>query len=493
MSKKIHARRQGSRTPPASGRKPSTRLRLSDFDYISDELVVYHHCFFHVFQRREQRHCSLFYLCGQLSDLARKTIEPMVLAFKGPDLNAVRALQQFIGQSAWETSALIIQHQALVGAWLGEAHGVIIVDGSGFPKQGEYSAGVAHQYCGHLGKVANCQEGVFLVYASSQGYTFLDSRLYLPAAWLADDFADKRQRCGIPDQITFHTEPALALQMLTEVHTRQVVPFQWVACDAHFGQNPAFLAGIAALGKWYFTEVPCDTRVWLRAPQLEPPGRGPLGRPRTHPRVKHSAPRPRELRELANTLPRQQWKRYAIKAGSKGTVQAEFAFLRVTTVRQQLPDARVWAVFRRSLDPQPELKFHLCNAPADCPPQVLAQMSGWRWPIETVLEEAKGEVGMDQYETRSWLGWHHHMAQTFLAHCFLTHIRLLLKKSPGLDRRASPSVGRQCVAGRRAIVPRYLGHHRISATPQLRRLSRTSQAHSETQDVTETIGSPEIS
>ena len=428
MSQRIKSRRQGSRTPPASGRKPSSRLSLGELDHISDELVAYHRRFYSVFQRREQRHCSLFYLCGQLSDLERKTIEPMVLGLKGPDLNAIRALQQFIGQSPWETQELIIQHQPLVGELLGDSQGVIIVDGSGFPKQGKYSAGVAHQYCGHLGKIANSQEGVFLVYASPLGYTFLDGRLYLPEDWFADDYADKRKRAGIPDDVTFQTEPALALQMVTEVHTRNVVPFQWVACDEHFGQNPAFLAGIAALGKWYFAEVPCDTRVWLRAPTIEPPGRGPWGRPRTHPRVKRSAPRPRELRAIAATLPRQQWKRYCIKEGRKGTLWAEFAFLRVTTVRNELPGTRVWAVFRRSLDSQPELKFHLCNAPADCPPQVLAQMSGWRWPIETTLEEAKGEVGMDHYETRSWLGWHHHMAQTFLAHYFLMRTRLQFKK-----------------------------------------------------------------
>ena len=166
-----------------------------------------------------------------------------------------------------------------------------------------------------------------------------------------------------------------------------------------------------------------------------------------------------ELRAIAATLPRQQWKRYCIKEGSKGTLWAEFAFLRVTTVRHALPGTRVWAVFRRSLNPQPELKFHLCNAPADCPPPVLAQMSGWRWPIETTWEEAKGEVGMDQYETRSWLGWHHHMAQTFLAHYFLMRVRLQLKKSACLDHRTSASVGQQCPTGRRAIVCRYVGHH----------------------------------
>jgi len=111
---------------------------------------------------------------------------------------------------------------------------------------------------------------------------------------------------------------------------------------------------------------------------------------------------------------------------------AEFAFLRVTTIRDKLPGPRVWAVFRRSLDPQPKLKFYVSNAPRTCAPYQLAQVCGLRWPVETTLEEGKSEVGMDHYETRTWLGWHHHMAQTFLAHLFLMRLRLVFKKTPAL-------------------------------------------------------------
>ncbi len=474
MSRKAKQPGRLIRRPPASGRKPSRCLSAVEIAHLADDVSAYHRHFHCVFKRREQRDASMFYLCGQLSGLERKTIEPMVLAMHGPDLNVIRALQQFMGQSHWSASDAIKQHQRLVAESLGDPLGVLIVDGSGFPKQGPYSAGVAYQYCGHLGKLANCQEGVFLVYASQHGYTFLDERLYVPEQWFDSEHELLRARCGIPDDIAFQTEPALALQMVANVQTAGVVPFRWVACDEHFGQNTAFLDGIVALGKWYFAEVPSDTRVWLRTPTVELPGRGPLGRPRLHPRVARHAPAARELRAIAVDLPRSAWQPYLIKEGSQGPLWAEFAFLRVTTVRDGLPGPRVWAVLRRSLGASAELKFHLSNALLDCQRRDLAQMTGWRWPIETTFEEAKGEVGMDHYETRSWLGWHHHMVQTFMAHLFLIRLRLRLKKSPGLDHRPGPSVGDLCAAGRQPTLGRYHRHHRIPSAPQPCRLPLTS-------------------
>ena len=462
------------RRPPASGRKPSRCLSTAEITHLIDDLIAYHRQFYAVLKRREQRQSSMFYLCGQLSGLERKTIEPMVLALHGPDLNAIRAVQQFIGQSTWSAPDAIKQHQQLVAESLGDPLGVVIVDGSGFPKQGPYSAGVAYQYCGHLGKLANCQEGVFAVYATRHGYTFLDGRLYVPEHWFATEHQALRERCGIPDKLTFQTEPALALAMVTDMHTAGVVPFRWVACDENFGKNTAFLDGIAALGKWYFAEVPSDTRVWLRTPAVEQPGRGPMGRPRIHPRVVRHAPPARELRAIAAGLPRSAWKRYLIKEGSKGPMWAEFACLRVTTVRNSLPGPRVWAVLRRSLSAPVELKFYVSNASLDCERRDLAQMSGWRWPVETTFEEGKGEVGMDHYETRSWLGWHHHMVQSFMAHLFLTRLRLRLKKSPGSDHRSGPPVGDLRVAGRRSTLNRYDCHHRVPSTPQSRRIPLAS-------------------
>jgi len=420
--------RRATRRPPASGRKPSYRISTRDVMLSADELLVFHRQFQSMFRRREQRAWSLLYLCGQLSNMERKTIEPMVLSMLGPDPNAIRGMQQFIGQGEWDSAPLMLHAQGLVSSWLGEDDGVVIVDGSGFPKQGRHSVGVARQYCGHLGKIANCQEGVFLVYASRRGYAFVDERLYVPEEWFSDESRERWQACGIPKNLAFRTEPELGLEMITALVGRGVIPFRWVTCDEKYGKIPAFLDGIAALDKWYLAEVPSDTRVWSRTPAIEPPGRGLLGRPRTYPRVKRTAPRPLELRALTAQLPRAAWQRRKIQEGSKGPLMVALACVRVTPVRDALPAPRCWAMFRRSLGPQPETKYYLCNAPADYPQAQLARLIGMRWPIETALEEGKGEVGLDHFETRTWPGWHHHRLHSFLAHLFLMRLRLLFQK-----------------------------------------------------------------
>ena len=470
MSKKRRVSRRSNRRP-ASGLKPSLRLSQGDLDAIGDELTTYNRLFQAVFQRREQRYWSLVYLCGQLSDLERKTIEPMVLALLGPEPNAVRAVEHFISQGQWPASALIRRYQEVVAEWLGDARGVVIIDGSGFPKQGHDSAGVAHQYCGALGKLANCQEGVFAVYVSPGGAAFLDKRLYLPQDWFEATYRERWQKCGIPADLPFRTEPELALDMLGELVTRGRIPFQWVTCDEHFGESPVLLDKIDALGKWYLAEVPCNTRVWLHTPPIEPPGPGLLGRPRTRPRLAMNAPRARELRDIAASLPKSAWTRFTFKEGSKGAMVAEFACLRVTTVRDTLPGPRVWAVFRRSLHQPLELKVYVSNAPHTCAHYELAQLCGLRWPVETLFKEGKGEVGMDHYETRTWLGWHHHMAQTFLAHLFLMRLRLVLKKNARADHRPSTPVSRACYPRRRGTAIRHSRHPCLPSTTKLCSLS----------------------
>jgi SRSO17 transposase len=364
-----------------------------------------------------------------------------------------------------------------VADWLGEPDGVVILDGSGFPKQGAHSAGVAPQYCGHVGKVANCQEGAFALYASRRGHAFLDKRLYLPERWFTAEYQKRWKACGIPDGLTFQTEPELGLEMVMQLVQRAAVPFRWVTCDERYAEIPAFLDGIAALGKWYFAEVAVDTRAWLHTPPIEPPGQGLLGAPRKHPRVRRTAPRPYEMRELVGQIPRAHWHRGLIKEGGKGPLVAEFACLRVTPVREELPGERGWAIFRRTLGPEPEVKFFLSNAPRTCPRQEFVRVSGLRWPVETGLKESKGAVGLDQYETRTWLGWHHQMTLAILAHLFLVRLQLVIQKKSGVDHRSSSSA--HCAGYRRrpSAVARYAGHRTISSAPKLRRLSVTPQAN----------------
>ena len=203
-----------------------------------------------------------------------------------------------------------------------------------------------------------------------------------------------------------------------------------------------------------------------------------MGRPRIHPRVKPTAPRPMELCALMNQLPASQWHRRIIKEGSKGPLRVELAFVRVTPVRDQLPGARGWAIFRRSLSAQPETKFYLSNASADCPPAELTRITGMRWPVETALEEAKGEVGLDHYETRTWQGWHHHMLHSFLAHLFLMHLRLLFQKKSSAHNRPSSTTGRTRDPGRGNRFTRSLRHLALPSISQPCRLSFSQETYS---------------
>ena len=433
---------------PPSGRAPGP-LAGQDAEAMAAALVAYHAQFHDLFVRREQREWSAFYLRGQLSGLERKTVEPMVLALKGDDPSAVRAGQQFLSEGAWADAPILARREALVAEDLGAPDGVLIADGSGFPKQGTHSVGVARQYCGHVGKVANCQHGVFLAYASAQGCTFIDRRLYVPKAWFDEAHAVERARCGVPPMLRFQSEPALGLAMIRGVVERGVLPVRWVLADETYGADPKFLDGVAALGRWYFAEVPVIARVWVGPVAVEPPGQGAMGRPRTRPRVVAGTPKPDEVGKIARTLPPMAWRRYVIKEGAKGELAADFACLHVTRARRGgRPGPEAWLVIRRGLTPDAKgkrlHKYFLTNAPADTPHEALARLSGARWPIEVAFAEAKGELGMDHYEVRTWRGWHHHMTQTFLAHHLLLRLRVRGEK-PGPDARPGESA-----AGRRA-------------------------------------------
>jgi len=403
---------------------PECNLTPRDVKQFVKELKAYHARFKAAFRRPEQFKRAAVYLKGLLGDVPRKTIEPMALALG----ETVRTLQHFIGQSPWHTEPATQIHQTLIADTLGEEDGVALIDESGVVKQGDDSVGVAPQYCGSVGKVANSQVGVYLGYVSRKGYTLADSRLFLPEAWFDEDHADQRKQCGVPEAVQFQTKPSLGLELVQRAVQRGAMPFRWVAADALYGDAPAFRDGVAALGKWYFTEVACSTRVWRQRPAVVLPhwtGRGPHPQ---HLRLRTPSHRPVPVKELVHRLPKAAWTRCKIKEGSKGPLVCDFAFLRITEARQNLPGPTLWLVIRRNVDNPAILKFYLSNAPADIALSELVRISGMRWPIETTFEEGKGEVGLDQYETRSWAGWHHHMLLACLAHHFLVRLRVQLKE-----------------------------------------------------------------
>src|SRR3954447_16547224 len=268
--------RAPDRPPPPSARPPLVGLTPEEVAALHDELLAYHRAFAPLFQRAEQRHWALKYLEGQLLPLERKSIEPMADALVGGN---VQAMQQFISLGAWDDEAVLARHQQLVAATLGDADtGVLIVDGCDFPKQGAHSVGVARQWCGALGKVANCQASVVACYASARGFTLVDRRLYVPEDWFTDAYAARRARCGLPVDLPFQTRTALAWAMIAGLRARGALPFRWVTGDEHFGNTPVLLDQIAAAGLSYFMEVPHNGRVWAaRPPTAVPPPTGKKG------------------------------------------------------------------------------------------------------------------------------------------------------------------------------------------------------------------------
>jgi SRSO17 transposase len=430
-------------------------LRSADLADVGEELATYHAHFAPLFARREQRAWAEVYLRGLLTaDVARKNVEAMALRLlgAGPDAaRQVRALQQFIGEGAWDDAAILAEHQRLVADSLGEPDGVLILDGSDMPKRGVHSAGVAAQWCGATGKTDNCQAGVFLGYASRHGYTLLDRRLFLPEVWFAADHAARWRACGIPADTRFQTKAELAAELVEQMQARGELPASWLVCDEWFGRNQVLLDRMDAAGLWYLAEVPRNTQVWpLREPTdgrrvrlrprawLPPRATSGKGRKATQERLHPDSPPAVPLETLASQLARQRWQRYRLLEGRKGPIVADFVALRALAsrrgYREGLPGPEVWVLIRRPLPAlgqtkAPERKYYLSNAPADTPLAELLRICGMRWPIECCFEEGKGELGMDQYELRFWRGWYHHMTLVILAHHFLVrlHQRLMAR------------------------------------------------------------------
>jgi len=408
---------------------PECNLTPRDVRGLLDQLATYHAHFVPAFARCDQAHWAEIYLRGLLSDCERKSIEPMALHLGVP----IRPLQHFIAQSTWSIEPIIAQHQLLVGSTLGEEDGAFLVDESGVVKQGHDSVGVGHQYCGSVGKVANSQVGVYLGYASRKGYTLLDGQLFVPEQWFSEAYADKRLSTEMPSTLESKTKPEIALELLRRAVARGSVRARWLAADGLYGNTPAFRDGVAALSLYYFTAVSCDTLIWRRQVALFVPTYSGKGRKPTKLRLKTPSNAPYRVDELAKRLPKSAWKRTTIKEGSKGPLLCDVVMVRVTEARDGLPGPRLWLVIRRNVADPTDVRYYLSNAPETTAETELARMLGMRWPVELTFEQGKQEVGLDDYEVRSWQGWHHHMMMVMLAHHFLVWVRLEWKdRSPAL-------------------------------------------------------------
>lgn len=385
---------------------------------LRDRLETFARSFAPFFYRKEQARLSKMYLEGLASDLHRKSVEPIAIAHYQPR----QGLQRFAGQGKWEDARVRAELHRQVGRDLGDPDGILILDGSGFPKKGKHSVGVARQWCNRLGKTDNCQVGVFLAYHGQGSSVLVDGDLYLPHEWTRS--RARLDATHVPQEIRFRSKIRIARELHERVASR--IPHGWTVGDDEFGRPSDFRRSLRRRGERYVLEVPSNTVIRdLAALSL--------------PRTGRRGPAPKapfgSVADWAKSIPTSAWTRVFVRDGEKGPQVLDVATTRVRTRTERKKEGpREILVVTRSLDATPEVKYFLSNADAQTPRQSLAQVAVHQHRIEESFLLAKDDLGLDHYEVRSWVGWHHHMTMVFLGHWFLTREhRRLGEKIPGLD------------------------------------------------------------
>jgi len=410
-----------------------------------EAFLAFHARFAPYFYRAEVRERSLAYLQALLDRVERKNGWQLAEAMGEADPNGA---QRLLYEAVWDTDAVRDELQRFVAEAFGAPDGVLVVDESGVPKKGTKSVGVAKQYCGALGKVEQCQVGVFLTYASGLGHAFLDRRLFLPEEW-TDDPARCRE-AKVPESVTFASKSQLAQAMLAHAFALGI-PAAWVTGDEGYGSAPALRASLEQRPCAYVLAVPRNEP--LTVPHGRPAGVG-VPKPRLIGLLETAASATTKLKPEA-------WERHSAGAGSKGERWYDWAWL---PLAEAAPAGwRKWLLVRRSLD-DGELAYYRVFASEDASLETLVRVAGTRWTIEQCLEEAKGEAGLDQYEVRHWHSWHRQITLSLLAHAFLARLR---QRAHGYD--LATAIGgenqrRHGTAGRRG---RLGGGQRAGGAPPL--------------------------
>ncbi len=403
---------------------------------MASTFAQFHQEFAPLFGRTEARERSEQYLRGLLvQQTDRRNAENLAESVAGA---TPRSLQRFLTESPWEDNAVIDHLQGHVGQRLNHPAGVFVLDDTGFAKQGKKSVGVARQYSGTLGKVGNCQIGVFLAYVSDQGHALVDKALYLPKAW-----TDDRQRCreaGVPEDVGYQSKAELGLGLLRRARQAGHLQAEWVTGDAGYGEVPSLRDALDAEGWRYVLEVPSTTPVFTQPVQVAIPAWSGRGRKPRQPQLLAGEPGPQSVQAVAASLPTAAWQVLSVAEGAQGPRIHQFAALRVWESRDGLPGRECWLVLRRDLDGS-EPKYYLSNAPTDTPLRRLAQVGAMRWPIETEFQTEKGETGLDEYEVRTWLGWQHHITMALLAGAFLLDLQLAWGEKAAPDHSAADHAG----------------------------------------------------
>lgn len=387
--------------------------------YLLEYLSRYGECVSHPAQ---MKYLTTF-VFGLLSDLDRKSIEPIALRYQNE--SAVRGFQDFFKRGKLNLSAVKNKYQELLANTLSACDGMLCIDETDFPKKGKNSVGVARQYCGRLGKRENCQASVFTSYVSSKGYGLVDGELYLPKEWLSSEYEDKRKACAVPEEKQFQTKNEIAREMVNRILQDGKLEIKWIGCDTSFGSDKVFLSSLPE-GVHSFVSIKKDFLVFREYPEMTmPKGNGA--------RYPRSSQPPVKVMEIAEdeTI---AWKKTILGEGSKGPVVAEMKCMRVwesclSPSRKKetaYPGETIWLLVRKYEDGN--IKYFICNAPEDTPVEVLNGLTLKRWSIEQCFEECKSYLGMGHYETRSYTGWERHMQLVMIAHLATHYIREVLKK-----------------------------------------------------------------
>ena len=369
-----------------------------------------------------------------------------------------QALHHMLRESAWSERAVLdpVAQDAnrLLG---GHPDRALLIDESGIPKKGTRSVGVARQWCGQLGKVENCQVGVFAALSRGTEVTLIDERLFLPEAWTSDPA--RCQAAGIPKAHRgFQRKVDLALAMIARAR-QQGIGFAWVGFDGFYGSDPAFPRALDAAGEVFVGDVHRDQRIYLDDPQpLVPPAQTARGRPPTRLQARTLAVR---VDHWAQQQPATAWQPVTLREGTKGPLRVDILHQRVWLWDGEEAQAQLWhLIVRREIDDPTEIKYSLSNAAADTPAPRLAFMQGQRYWIERALQQGKQDVGLGDYQVRGWRGWHHHLTLVMMAMLF------------GLEERRLHQQTRPLLSGRdlRALLNHFLPRRDTTLEEVLRQM-----------------------
>jgi SRSO17 transposase len=368
----------------------------------ADRLTAFLQRYLPKFYRSEQRATAALVIRGRLSGLERKTSEPIAIEAGLPR----KPIQFFVGSGKWDDEAVMAELRAHVREELAEPDGVVVIDPSAFPKKGTESCGVGRQWCGRLGKVDNCQVGVFLAYAAEGGYAPLDRRLYLPEDWAGDP--ERREKCHVPPEVAFREKWQIALDLLDR--SLPGLPHGWITGDDEFGRASEFRAALRLRKERYVLDVPCNTTVRDLERRRPPRKRAGVGRKRAVPFVRADA--------WAAGQPESRWERITVRDGEKGPLVVDAMTARVRAKQEGRIGPEERLVVIRPVG-ESRIDYALTNAGPEVALADVVRAQRQRHRIEEMFATGNGEAGLDHYEVRSWVGWHHHVTLSLVALWFL--------------------------------------------------------------------------